>query len=251
MVDLINIDNKLLIGILTPVLLAVGYFYRSRRENIKNRKIALYILLEVWHRISVFYRKDFDDVFDQLAIEIKKQFPAENISENDIRASRNYFTPILIETARGIALSDFDDYQERYQEAVSLISSDDPIFAYKVGSASKTKKFLMFLDSYLARSLSPLEETGVGSKLSQSLKSHMTRSAELESIKDLESDIRKLSLKVSVFAYLSSAHLIKKRKNNISKIDNGELENLVKDILTPALAEFNKSIQPTDKASAD
>ena len=121
--DLTNIDSKLLIGILTPTFLVVGYFYRARKDSIKNRKIALYILLEIWHRISVFYRKDFDDVFEKMVKEIKKQFPGENISESQILASKNHLTPILMETARGIALSDLDSYQERYQEAVSLISS--------------------------------------------------------------------------------------------------------------------------------
>ncbi len=91
-------------------------------------------------------------MFEQIIREIKRQFPSENISESEVCATKAHFTPILIETARGIALSDLDGYQERYQEAVSLISSDDPIFAYKISSASKTKKFLKFLDSYLEKS---------------------------------------------------------------------------------------------------
>lgn len=249
--DLTNIDSKLLIGVITPILLAVGYFYRARKESIENRKVALYILLEIWHRISVFYRNDFDDVFEQIIREIKKQFPNENISEGEISASKTHFTPILIETARGIALSDLDGYQERYQEAVSLISSDDPIFAYKISSASKTKKFLQFLDSYLERSLAPIEENEIGSVLSKSLKSHMTRHAELDSIKDLESDIRRLSLKVGLLTFLSSAWLIRKRRSNLAKFGSGEMENLVANVLAPAMAEFNKSIQPTANAPAD
>ncbi|WCN10715.1 hypothetical protein [Marinomonas mediterranea] len=249
--DLTNIDSKLLIGVMTPILLAVGYFYRARKESIKNRKIALYILLEIWHRISVFYRKDFDDVFEQIIKEIKRQFPTENISESEICASKAYFTPILIEAARGIALSDLDSYQEKYQEAVSLISSDDPIFAYKISSASKTKKFLKFLDSYLERSLAPIEESEIGSMLSQSLKSHMTKHAELDSIKDLESDIRRLSLKVGVFTFFSSAYIIRKRRSNLATIESREVENLVANVLAPAMTEFNKSIQETANASVD
>lgn len=249
--DLTNLDSKLTIGVISPMLLAIGYFYRARKESIKNRKAALYILLEIWHRISVFYRKDFDDVFEQIVREIKRQFPAENISESEISASKAHFTPILIETARGMALSDLDSYQERYQEAVSLISSDDPVFAYKISSASKTKKFLKFLDSYLEKSLAPIEENAIGSVLSQSLKSHLTKRAELDSIKDLESDIRRLSLKVGVFTFFSSAYIIRRRRSNLASIENKEVENLVANILAPAMTEFNKSIQPTANASAD
>jgi len=240
-----------MIGVITSILLAVGYFYRARKESIKNRKVALYILLEIWHRISVFYRKDFDDVFEQIVREIKRQFPAENISESEISASKAHFTSILIETARGIALSDLDSYQERYQEAVSLISSDDPVFAYKISSASKTKKFLKFLDSYLEKSLAPIEENKIGGVLSQSIKSHMTKHAELDSIKDLESDIRRLSLKVGVFTFFSSAYIIRRRRSNLATIENKEVENLVANVLAPAMTEFNKSIQPTANASAD
>ncbi len=248
---LTTIDSKVLIGVITPILLAVGYFYRARKEHIKSRKIALYILLEIWHRISIFYRQDFDDVFDQIIKEVKTQLPHENISESEISAIKAHFTPMLIETTRGIALSDLESYQERYQEAVSLISSDDPIFAYKISSASKTKKFLKFLDTYLERSLAPIEENDIGSVLSQSLKSHMTKHAELDSIKDLESDIRKLSFKVGFFTYLSSVCTIRKRRRKLATIRDGEVENLVANILAPAIAELNQSTQPTANATAD
>ncbi|MCL2915740.1 hypothetical protein L2725_18455 [Shewanella corallii] len=249
--DLANIDSKVLIGLITPILLAIGYFYRARKENIKNKKIALYILLEIWHRISVFYRKDFDDVFEQVVKEIKRQFPDANISDSEISASKKHFTPILVETARGIALSDLENYQERYQEAISLISSDDPIFAYKITSASQTKKFLKFLDSYLEKSLAPIEENEIGNALSQSLKSHMTKHVEIDSIKDLESDIRKLSLKVSFFTFLSSVYIIRKRRSNLASIGSGEVENLVANVLTPAMTEFNETIQPSANRPTD
>lgn len=251
MANIANIDGSLLIGILTPILLAIGYFYRSRKESIKNRKIALYILLEIWHRISAFRRTDFDDVFDKLFYEIKKQFPEENISVNDLKESKRHFTPILIENIREIAISDLDSYQDKYQEAVSLISSDDPIFAYKINSASKTKKFLKFIDSYLEQSLESIRENEIGNKLSQSLKSHLTKHTEIDSIKDLESDIRILSLKVGIFTYFSSAYIIRKRKGKLTKFDNGTIENLVKNVLTPAMIEFKKSIQPIANATVD
>lgn len=240
MIDLANIDSKLLIGILTPTLLAAGYFYRSRKESIKNRKIALYILLEIWHRVSAFYRKDFDDVFDQLFNELKKQFPGEDLSESELITSKSHFTPILIEATRGMAFSDLDSYQEKYQEAVSLISSDNPIFAHKINSSSKTRELLSFLDGYLEKSLEPIEESEVGSKLSQSLKSRITRHAELDAIKDLESDIRKLSFKIGIFTYLSSANLIKKRKHALTTFDKDALQNLVKNTLIPAIAEYQE-----------
>ncbi|KUJ73977.1 hypothetical protein AVO42_00725 [Thiomicrospira sp. XS5] len=245
MIDFTSIYNNILIAVLSPALFAIGYLYRSRKENLKNRKIALYILLEIWHRISIFYKKNFDDVFDQIVSEIKEQFPREDISENEIRESKNYFTPILMEKVREMALSDLDNFQEKYQEAVSLISSDDPIFAYKIGSASETKKFLKFLDSYLEKSFSPIEENDIGNKLSQSLKTNMTRHAELRAIKDLETDIKKLSFKVSLSTYLSSIYTIRTRRKKLAKLKNSEVKNLVKNILTPAVTDFNKSISPS------
>lgn len=240
--DLTNIDSKLFIGLLTPILLAVGYFYRARKESIKNRKVALFFLLEIWHRVSVFYRNDFDDFFDKIVRETKRHFPDEDISESEIIASKAHFTPILIETVREIAFSDLENYQEMYQEAVSLISSYDPFFAYKISSASKTKKFLKFLDSYLEKSLAPIEENAIGSALSKSLKSHVTERAELDSIRDLESDIRKLSLKIGVFTFFSSAYIIRRRKSSLAKIENKDVEDLVANVLAPAMTEFTKSI---------
>ena len=251
MINLSNISTSLLIGILSPVLLAIGYFYRSRQESKKSKKIALYMLMEIWHRMSVFYRRNFDDAFEQIFMEIKKQFPNESISESEIEASKAHFTPILMETARKSALSDLDGYQEKYQQVVALISPDDPIFAYKISSASKTKRFLNFLDSYLNKSLEVIEKEGIaGMTLSETLKTHVTEHVQLDSIKDLESDIRRLSLKISLYTYTSCILAIRKRKKKLNKLSENDIENLVANVLAPAMKEFNKKMQPTPNGAA-
>jgi len=244
--ELISKYPKIFVAVLSPILLVAGYFYRARQDKKKNQKVALYILMEIWHRMSIFHRRDFDDVFDRIITEIKRQFPGENITEGDIESSKAHFTPILIKTAHKAALSDIVGYQEKYQEAVSLISSDDPIFAYKVSSAGNTKRFLSFLDAYLNMVLKPVEDEGhLGMTLSSTFKTHMSAHAGLDSIKDLESDIRKLSWKIGIFTFISCLFTIRKRRKTLRNLGSKEVENMVANVLAPAMREFNKKMQPT------
>ena len=241
MIDFIDFDKSLLIGILSPFLLAVGYFYRSRKENKRNRKLALYTLLEIWHRVSIFYRKDFDDAFDLVFIELRKQFPNERITEVEIEASKAHFSPLITEILRTTALSGLTGYQDKYQDVISLISEDDPIFAYKISAASKTKRFLGFLDSYFEKTLESIENGSAESQhLAETLKSHMAEHAKLDCINDLEADIKILSFKVSIYTWLSCIYTIKKRRKSLKSIENHEVEALVKNIIAPAINEFSK-----------
>lgn len=81
--------------------------------------------------------------------------------------------------------------------------------------------------------------------LSETLKTHVTEHAQIDSIKDLESDIRRLSFKISLYTYISCLLSIRKRKKKLNKLSKNDIENLVANVLAPAMKEFNKKMQPT------
>lgn len=241
MIEFLSNHPKLFLGIFTPLALAIGYFYRARKGKSENLKKALYILLEIWHRMAILYRKDFDSFFDAITAEIMKKAPEEEFTEEQRKASKEHFTPLLINTIQTAAFSDIEHYQESFDEAVKLIAINDPFFAYDIGSGGKTKKFLKTLDSYLEDALKPLEDEGGDSViLSNTLKDHMSSHASLDALTDLEKDISRLSFRVGVIAYVKAFSVIRKRKNRLQGFTTKEVRELVDTVLFPALEEFNK-----------
>lgn len=246
MFELISNNPKLFLAVFTPATLCIGYFYRDRKEKQENLKAALYIILEIWHRMAVLYRKDFDSYFDALTEEIIKKVPEEEFTEEQRKATKEYFTPILKATTQSAAFSDIEHYQESFDEAVKLVALNDPFFAYKIGSAGNTKKFLKTLDQYLETALEPLEaEGGESLILSKALKEHLTSHASIDVLSDLERDIYQLSFKISSYSYLKSLMAVRRRKKKLKGFSKKEIELLVGSVLFPAMEEFNKQRQAT------
>lgn len=196
--------------------------------------------------MAVLYRNDFDSYFDAIIAEIMKKVPEEEFTEEQRKASKEHFTPILINTVQRAAFSDIEHYQESFDEAVKLIAINDPFFAYDIGSGGKTKKFLKTLDSYLEEALQPLENEGGDSLvLSNTLKDHMSSHASLEVLSDLEKDISRLSSRVGITSYIKSFSVIRKRKERLQGFSKKEVRELVDTVLFPAMEIFNKQRQAT------
>ena len=242
MFELISQYPKLVVAILAPVFLVLGYLYRSRKEKRSNFKAALYILLEIWHKMSIFYRKDFNVHFDTLINELMKVVPEGEFTEAQREATKEYYMPIIKQSAQSSALSDFDHYADSFESVVELISINDPFFAYEISSSGKVKSYLARLDSYLAVAMQPLDEEGGDSGLlSKTLKDHLTSYASTDALDELEKTLKKLSLKVSVFAYFQACKTINKRKKQLNEFSPKEAQELIEKVLLPAMNEFNNS----------
>uniref|UniRef100_C6DYH6 Uncharacterized protein n=1 Tax=Geobacter sp. (strain M21) TaxID=443144 RepID=C6DYH6_GEOSM len=237
--ELILADPKLLAAILGPICVAVGYFYRSRKEKGESLKKALYQLLELWHRMSVLVKVDFDAEFEAIHNELCRHAPESRLVTEQMEQVKRYCTPILLENIQNIALSDFSSFEEEFNSAVCMLSKDDPIFAYKIRSVSKTKKFIKSLDDYLTKALAPLHESD-NIPLANRLTDELTHKAKEDAVRDLERDIKSLSWRISVMSYIRVKLIIYKRHRMLVQLHKPELDQFVKDVLVPLMAEFNK-----------
>lgn len=245
--DLLIIDTKVIVVIISTLALCLGYFYRWRIENKKNRKIALYYLLEVWHRLSIFSKTSFSEAFDELGVQLKLHLPDITFPPEELEQVKKHFDPILIAKTREVAASDLSDIEESFQEAIALIASDDPIFAYELNSSGKTKKLLSFIEDYINDSVNdPIDGVLDSEVFRTNLKSKMTDKAMMESVSDLESDILKLSAKISIFTYFRCKRVIKKRRDLIAEVDTSQIDELMQDILIPLIKEMTSN-QPSVK----
>lgn len=243
MFEFISSYPKLFLGVFTPLIMGLGYFYRARKDKSENLKKALYIILEIWHRMAILYRRNCDDYFDVLIAELMKKVPEEGVTEEDYKAMKEHFTPILMKHLHKAAFSDIEHYQDSFDEAVKLISINDPFFAYHIGSGGKTKKYLDSLDCYLEDALKPFENNGGDSlAFSNTLKGHMSEHASLGILSGLEDDIKRLSYRIGVMAFIQSFFVIRKRKSRLQAIETEEISDMVNNLVLPAMEKHTEQI---------
>lgn len=244
MLDLVAKHPTLTVGLGTPALLAVGYLFRVWRESKRTVRYALYALLEIWHRLSVFYRTDFDDFFEKVFREIQRQIPDAALADDQREAVRQHYSPVLERHLQQQALSDLESFESQFADAVSSLSADAPILAYRVNAATKTRKFLRFLESYLDEALRPLAtESEDGRAAADALRFELEAFAPIDRLGDLEKDLRALAWRVGPVSYLRVRRLIPRRRKIVQEISNEEIEAMVTNILLPALHRLNKQMQ--------
>jgi len=246
-VDFLTTNDKIIAVILGSLLLVIGYFYRSLKENKKNLKVALYLLLEIWFRLSIFYKKNFDGLFDQVFKQMREEFPGQDIPQEQVEAAKQYFGPLLTQVLIENMFSDLSSLENKYADAVSLIASSSPLFAYKVAAASRTKKFLSTVDTYLTCVNGVIEkEEGLNKETFKPLNAYVTECAQLDAVKDLEMFIKGLSFRVSFITYISCLFTIRKRRNKI--INEGFDKKVMKDLIINGIAPIlNGLTQPPVK----
>lgn len=242
MLELINSNPTLTLGIASPLFLAFGYLYRAKNENKKNKKLALYSLMEIWHRMSTFYIRNIDDLYERVMNSLTKKYPYIEFSKQDLELGKAHFVPLILKSLRDTSSFDLNNYQDKYQDAICLIASDDPIFAYKISSASSVDKFLNMIGTYMDSSLEGITDDVEGSILSSVLKETMTEHVEIDTIKELELNIKALARKISFGTYLTSAITIYQRERKLTKIMNEKIDEIVVDVLVPAFNEVNKQM---------
>lgn len=230
---------EITIAIITLIGVCIGYIYRARKEKKENLNISLYLLLEIWHRLSVIAKVNFDQEFDELINELAKQLPEAELNEDQKSEIKKYFTPILIEKSHKTALSDFSTYTEAFDSAVLKLSKDLPFFAYRINSTNRIRKLFSFLDEYLEHALIPLSE--MGEKKAAHLANEMNLKVREDALSDLEKDIKILSFEIGILDYISAIIVIRRRRKKLVKVDKTEIQKLVKDILIPVLNEFKVS----------
>lgn len=234
MFEFISANPTLSLGIVSPIFLVVGYFYRARNENKKNKKLALYSLLEIWHRLSSYYISDVDTLYEKIMHTLMREYPEIKISNQDLELAKAQFTPLIIQSIRDISSFDLSDYQKKYQDVISLISSDDPIFAYKISSASSIDKIADILSNYMDSSFENITDSEENKLFSLVLKGTMTKYVETDSIQELESNIKTLAMKISFGTYFKSVITIYQRKKRINNTLNVKIKEVILNVLIPA-----------------
>lgn len=232
--------HELAIAILSPLLLVLGYFYRVRVEKRANLREALFLLLEIWHRMGLAAAIASEDLVAALVARIKSHIPNATISEAEIQAAKEHFLPIVNRLLREHALSDLDGLQDAYKKVVVLVARSHPVYAYKLESASSIKKRLSFLDQYLDEAFQPVgAQVDSQSAFIGKLREQVNRHAEENVVAEMEGRLRGLAWRVSLFSLLDVHLLIGKRRRSLALDSAKELDRWLLAVMKPLMADPN------------
>ena len=233
--DLLTILHKypkILIAIWGSLCLAIGYLFKRWRERKNNLKEALFILLEIWHRMVKITAMDLGKDFDAICSEISKRTQSRPISESEKDVVRKILSPYIYKLLQSSIQRDYQSFEGAYFEATKKVAQDAPLLAYQISSTRKTKSALEALDTYFDEVLRAIDESSSDKFIDDYKLRFKTYLFEL-SASDIEKDIKALGLRIGILTYWGVSRTIRNRKKRLQTIDKKELEDIVEKILLP------------------
>lgn len=233
--DWFSSNPQLTIALLSPLLFAIAYFYKAHVDRQGNLHQALYLLLEIWHRMTAASASQRSDIiFNAIFERIKQKIPQQEFPEGYIEGIKSYYAPLAVKGVKKTALEGFDDLHSAYANAVTLISRSDPILAYRLDSAPSIRKRLASLDGYLNEAFDPItqQDPSAASTLSV-IKEKLGNYAEDDGIADIEKSLRRLACQIGLVTYLRVRSAVSRRHKQMRAVDRKEVDRLVDALIMP------------------
>nr|WP_321239389.1 hypothetical protein [uncultured Tolumonas sp.] len=243
MLEILN--NSMVVAVIGIMSAIIGYGYRARKENLKNRKLALFYLLEIWFRLSVFYKKSYDKEFEVLFVEIKKLIPNFNPSEEESAEVKESITPIIFQQSVKSSLSDYEGALNKLEKSIELLAQENPIIAYKLNTARDIFKAQEYLDGYLAEINKceilddVISQKVITTEQIQDLQITVKHHQLLEITKNIEKNIINLAFHLSIFTLIQTMNVIHYRKRIINEVDAEQAKIIKKMALSLVSAMSN------------
>ena len=235
-----------LIGIICGV---IGYFYRARNEQLRNYRLALFIILRIWHRFGLLSRDNFGLEFDFLFSRVQQRCPDAKISDEEIKAIKCYFSPFMKKILINRAFEGFESIEAAWDESVRLVSLHDPIFGYELSSISSIRSRLAAMDQYFAAAFGQLDQDDhPETQLVKRIQSKAKSFAHKDAILDIESAIKRLSRKIGILTNLKVQKVLENGKTRLAKIPENETQKIVDEILVPFIQDLHQHSSYTSPA---
>lgn len=218
---------------------SAGYFYRARVEKHQNLCEALYLLLEVWHRMTRVTYLQVDQAFDLLIARLRALHPEAVFSDTEVETWRAHFVPHLRSALTAQAHRELPELQADYQKLVKLIARSDPVYAYRVKSVSRMSERIAYIHQYLTCAFPmPGEAQPVMEDFVGRIKNAAISAVNEEETRDLERDLRGLALRVGIGTYLKVVVLILERRFKLARVSPAAVDDLIKTRLEPMIKDL-------------
>ena len=233
--DWIYSHPKLVIAGTSLLSIPIGYWLRWRQEKRDNLREALYLLLEIWHQITVLSIKSIDKDIDVFFERLRTRFPQEDISDVDEKAFKSHLSSVLLHILKGRALEEFDGMQDAFSKVVNLISRTNPVYAYQLDSVSSIKQRLSAIDEYFQSTLPMYDSSDENTRaFAERVRHKIVSRAETDEGLELEKKIGSLAIRVGIFTWLRAVKVINRRKKTLESSiydDMDEIDALLDELL--------------------
>lgn len=234
-------NPKLADAMMALITFVIGYLYRARRESKLNKNLALYQLMELWHRLSPLYIEDYGDKIASVMSRMQSDGDWGALSNDEARVFESHLERAMRSSLRLHAVTGSIGFQEKFSELVSLLSREDPLFAYRLGAGGSIVEILSLLDGYMDNATNVLDGGEGDVELIRSqMKDALSDYVLLDMLGEIEKDIRILSWKIGLMSYLKSVRAIKLRKRKLQGMtfDVGSLRlDLLRDNIDEMIAK--------------
>ena len=224
---------NIIVGTIIGALLAtLGYFYKTRKEQQRTLKKALFHLLEIWYTIRIPTLLNAKFLLQHYANAFRNRFPNVEISNEDEALMGK-----LMGQQIGIFLK--HAYQKpihlssSYQEVIQNLSGDAPILAFELNGNSNLQTALASLDQYWREIENDVrdEKEKVFVKEFESM---VNSFAHQDVLGNLERDLRRLGRRIGISMWLRVSWKLRNQKRTQNK--------MIKDVISSILNEVNKTV---------
>lgn len=234
------------LALLTILSAAAGYGLRARSEKRKSLRQALYLLLELWHRQSAS-AANFSALLQGVIQRIEHRFPTAALADGQKQMLLSQVNDLLQQSVAKHMNTDYEMFSSEFAKIVRLVAFTDPVYAYRIEKISLGGQGLALTADYFARA-SELNVGNAGAEILDSMSAKATSKIKLDLLRELESDLRGLALRIGVRTYFEVLLTIHRRKRKIERgpetLSDGWLDSIIAPLIKEQM-EAKKDAQPT------
>jgi hypothetical protein len=199
-----------------------GQWLKGRKDDKKIKKTVLYNLLETYH---IFKRLDNADIINQITEIVFKKIPKGEQTEELKKNLFTYYNLTLQELNEDHIAEELNNLENSFTKSVDDLSKVDPIRAYRLKGKTRIINVFDWLDDYFENlknnfPADAIEIENATDKLIDKIRPEIITGA----IKDLEEEIKKISLNISLITRYKANKIIRIHNKPAREEDKAKVE---------------------------
>lgn len=222
-----------------------GIAYQLRRSDDRRRVLngSLFILLEVWHLLKVTTIVEPKALTDAYFSAVRRRFPNLQVSTEEDDGVLAAAMTMLVRQLVAAFESQGQPIRAAFQTSIQQLATVDPLLAFRLSGNENLKSTIEVVatevDKFLRAKVDGLQDVAVGQQalavFSERTKGYLYQDA----VNDLERSLRSIALRIGPIMYVRMALRLNRTKPSRLRFER-LMENLVDELLIPALVEISK-----------
>lgn len=210
---------------------SIGYLLKRRTEKKKILNQSLFSLLEIWSQINKIVNIDPAEVVKSIKEYINKKSPDSKLDETDQATFLMIIKIIKSVIVEKEISKNNESLESLFYQTIKEISFYSPVLAYDLNKDHSIKHILSLIDEYINSAFINIDRKQPDdlNNIKQFIKDKLQEKLMKETLKSLETDLKKVAWKSSLINLYKVNRLLKKKKN--IKIDDEFLDTYLSEFL--------------------